>query len=170
MFIQHYPSNRDPEEDWHAIRRQLRSALRTLALIIAAFICIFLLFSCKSVEYVPVHTHSADTVYQSRLQRDSIYLHDSIYYAVQTRGDTVVEYQERWHTAYRDRLLHDTAYIAKHDTVPMPYAVIEKVEVERKLGWLKLTLMWTGGLVMSIGLLMIGYYVWRFVRDLRKLM
>lgn len=170
MFIKHYPSNRNPEEDWHAIRRQLCSALRTLALIIAAFICILFLFSCRSVEYVPVHTHSTDTVYQSRIQRDSIYLHDSIYYAVKTKGDTVVEYQERWHTAYRDRLLHDTAYVAKHDTVPMPYAVVEKVEVERKLGWLKLTLMWTGGIVMSIGLLMIGYYVWRLVRDIRKLM
>ncbi len=170
MFIQHYPSNRDPEEDWHAIRRQLRSAFRTLALIIATFICIFLLFSCKTVEYVPVHTHSTDTIYQSRLQRDSIYLHDSIYYAVQTKGDTVVEYQERWHTAYRDRLVHDTAYVAKHDTVPVPYTVVEKVEVEKKLNFFMRLLLWTGGIALALIAIIAGSFIWRIVRDWRRLM
>lgn len=51
---------------------------------------------------------------QIRLQRDSIYLHDSIH--IERKGDTV--YRERWRILWRDRLRHDTLYRYERDSIP----------------------------------------------------
>ena len=59
------------------------------------------------------HTHLSNTT-----QRDSIYLHDSIF--VYIRADTV--YLEKWHTRWRDR------ETVKTDTVTLTETKIETVE------------------------------------------
>lgn len=114
-----------------------RNALRgILAFIIAmVFLGIISLFtSCSTKKYVavPVPEYHSDTVRINSLQRDSIYLRDSIFVNQYTRGDTVYNLTERWHTYYNDRLLRDTAYFSRRDTVtvPMPGEVTKEVPAQ----------------------------------------
>ncbi len=104
-----------------------------LTYVVAAILFILLcacLTGCKT-KTVLVETVRTDTLTITRLQRDSIMLHDSIYVHEHQRGDTVFLEVNRWHTQYRDRWHHDSIYIATHDTIPRPYPV-EKF-VEKKL-------------------------------------
>jgi hypothetical protein len=97
---------------------------------IALAIALMLAFSgCTTTRYVPVEHHTTDTVYQSKLQRDSIWLHDSIH--VTERGDTIRI--ERWHTKYIEREVHDTLYQSKCDSIPIPYEVIKEVPRQKTL-------------------------------------
>ena len=106
---------------------------------IALAIALMLAFSgCTTTRYVPVEHHTTDTVYQSKLQRDSIWLHDSIH--VTERGDTIRI--ERWHTKYIEREVHDTLYQSVRDSIPVPYEVIK--EVPAKLSSLQTGLMVSG--------------------------
>ena len=98
------------------------------AVAISMIVCSFFT-SCKSVEYVPVIEHHTDTLIQTNLQHDSIYVHDSI--MVSQQGDTVRI--EKWHTKYVEREVHDTTYISKTDSIPKPYPVIQ--EVQAQLTW-----------------------------------
>lgn len=114
-----------------------------------------LLFSCKRVEYVTQEkvVYHTDTLRQTMMQRDSIYLHDSIAYKEYVKGDTVRIEREKWHTKYIDRLLHDTTYVSKVDT-----AYVEKTEVKevpRKKKWYESALEWLG----LFALLCISLYV-----------
>jgi hypothetical protein len=53
-------------------------------------------------------------------------VHDSIH--VSEKGDTVRI--ERWHTQYRDRIVRDTVYQSKHDSIPYPVEVVKEVPAE----------------------------------------
>ena len=92
-----------------------------LALLVLLACC---MTSCKSIEYVPVIEHKTDTVIQTKVQKDSLFLHDSVY--VKEKGDSVLI--ERWHTKYITRERHDTTYISKTDSIPVPYPVTKYVE------------------------------------------
>ena len=106
---------------------------------IALAIALMLAFSgCTTTRYVPVEHHTTDTVYQSKLQRDSIWLHDSIH--VSEKGDTIRI--ERWRTKYIEREVHDTLYQSVRDSIPVPYEVIK--EVPAKLSSLQTGLMVSG--------------------------
>lgn len=78
--------------------------------------CIAIMSGCspKTIETVIVKT---DTCFIQKTQRDSIYINDSIYIREVTAGDTVWITTEKWHTRWRDRIVRDTSYIAKCDTV-----------------------------------------------------
>jgi hypothetical protein len=98
------------------------------AIIVALLICA-LFGSCTTTQYVTVPEYHTDTLIQTNLQHDSIYVHDSI--MVSQQGDTVRI--EKWHTKYVEREVHDTTYISKTDSIPKPYPVIQ--EVPAKLTW-----------------------------------
>ena len=72
------------------------------------------LTACKSVQTA---TNSTINHINAQTQRDSIYLHDSIF--VRIRADTV--YLEKWHTRWREK------EITRTDTVQ-----IENIKVETK--------------------------------------
>ena len=92
------------------------------------------LTACKSVQTA---TNSTSNHTTAQLQRDSIYLHDSIYveYKHGTLGhpsisstspfirspDTIVV--EKWHTAYKDRIVQHT------DTIQVETTKTETVQV-----------------------------------------
>lgn len=87
---------------------------------LAPFMCmLFIICSCRTVKYVPVETIKVDTTYINKLQRDSIYMLDSVY--VKEKGDTVLI--EKYKYLYRDKLLRDTMYISKVDSIQVPYPV-----------------------------------------------
>lgn len=81
------------------------------------------LFSCRGVQYVPVETVKTDSVRIVDLQRDSIYVQDSV--IIRTKADTV--YVTKWRTEYRDALRVDTFYVERVDSVNTI------VEVEKRL-------------------------------------
>lgn len=83
--------------------------------------------SCTTTKYVPIIEHHTDTLIQTKVQKDSIWLHDSIH--VTEKGDTV--WIERWHIKWQTHLEHDTVYKARTDSVPVPYPVIKEVEKPR---------------------------------------
>ena len=123
----------NPQEAWyHGMKQRPQGDGCMLSVVSIAFliltIALMLAFSgCTTTRYVPVEHHTTDTVYQSKLHRDSIYLHDSI--RVSEKGDTIRI--ERWRTRYIERTSHDTLYQAKHDTIPQPYPVEKLVPRER---------------------------------------
>lgn len=104
--------------------------------------------SCTTTKYVPVIEHKTDTVLKYSTKRDSIWLHDSI--SVKEKGDTVRI--EKWHTKYVSKEVHDTTYISKTDSVPVPYEVVK--EVPRKRDMVDWVLTITG--MLSI----LGIIVW----------
>ena len=114
-----------------------------------------LLTACSSTKVVTVDRVRTDTVKTVRSVRDSIYMHDSI--RVTEKGDTVTI--ERWHTRYQDRLLLDTIYESRTDSVPVPYPV-EKL-VERQLSWWQHTQMYAGDVLL---LLLLGGAVYGVLR------
>jgi len=66
---------------------------------------------------------------------DSVFIHDSIF--IREGGDTVV--LERWHTYYRDRIVHDTVFEHTTDTIIKTETVEKVVEVQKKgsnAGWM----------------------------------
>lgn len=122
-------------------------------------VVVLTLCGCKSVEYVAVPQQHTDTLWQSHSLRDSIYVHDSTY--VFERGDTVMV--EKWHTKYKLKEVHDTTYVATHDTIPEPYPVEVVKEVEKDLSWWQQTRMHIGGVVIWLlgiaAVVLIGKFV-----------
>ena len=117
------------------------------------------LTGCKTVEYVPVTVveHKTDSIYFTQVQRDSIWMHDSI--SVKEKGDTVRI--EKWHTKYVEKQVHDTTYVAKHDSIPVPYEVIK--EVPAKLSKTEKGLMWTGLLSILAGFVFAAFKLKKFL-------
>ena len=96
--------------------------MRNVLLILAVII----LTCCKTterVEYVPVET--VKTEYRDRIVEtyDSVHITDSVYVAV--KGDTtlVYKYRDRW----KLKLVHDTAYVNRTDSIRTPYPVEKKL-------------------------------------------
>ena len=124
--------------------------------ILVGLMAAVLLAGCTTTKYVPVPEVHHDTVRITQQQRDSIYLHDSIYVQTLTRGDTVYLTTDRWHTLYRDRWSHDTLYQSRTDTIAKPYPV--EVEVPADLTWWQRLRIDIADIVL--GLLAIAGVVW----------
>ena len=119
---------------------------------------IFFLSGCTTTEYVTVEKVRTDTVNHSKVLRDSVWMHDSVY--IKEKGDTVTV--ERWHTEWRERLLFDTLLIATHDTLPQPYPVIK--EVEKSLSWWQRLRLYLGDGVLVFLLVVAAYYGYKAYR------
>ena len=101
-------------------------------------------FGCTTTKYVPVIEHQTDTLRQYLSIHDSIYINDST--VIHDKGDTVTI--DRWHTKYIKKEIHDTTYIATHDTIPEPYPVEVVKEVPADISWWQATKMHIGGVVL----------------------
>lgn len=86
------------------------------------------LFSgCKTITKTEViEKVRIDTLRETKWQKDSVWLHDSVY--IHQKNDTLLI--EKWHTKWRDRLLTDTVYRSKIDSIPYPVVVTEWKERE----------------------------------------
>ena len=142
-----------PPDYQEAFRRSFIRSIAILITVLIGLVICALFSSCTTTEYVPVIEHKTDTLIQTNLQRDSIYVHDSI--MVSQQGDTVRI--EKWHTKYVEREVHDTLYQAVHDSIPQPYPVIKEVPAD--LTWwqhfrisLANILLWVVGIVAVVTL------------------
>ena len=131
-----------------------------LGMLAAVAVLALLMCSCKSIEYVPVIEKEVhhDSIYFTQLQRDSIWLHDSI--RVEAKNDTIKI--EKWHTKYIEKLRVDTTYIAKTDTVPVPYEV--KVEVPAKMSKTQKGLMMIGLLSIMAAIVALAFWLKKLFR------
>lgn len=100
-----------------------KMCLTAIVSLMAVIICCIVCSSCRSVKYVPVESVRTEIEYRDRMQRDSIHVHDSIF--MYAKGDTI--FRDRWHTMYKDRLIRDTTYINKTDTIRVPYPVEKRL-------------------------------------------
>ena len=145
---------------------RMKAGCMQLASIIFSVILALLLFallnSCSTQRVVTVERRTTDTLMMLNSIRDSIYLHDSIFVSQQTAGDTVRIFTDRWHTAFRDRLVTDTIYRAVRDTVPVPYAVEKKVKAELTW-WQESRLVLANIVLILIGFLFL-YHVFKVLK------
>lgn len=131
--------------------------LEGVLVIILGMLVLWALCSCTKTEYITVEKVRKDTTYINKVQRDSIYLHDSTF--VKVAGDTV--WIERWHTKWQNHLEHDTVYKARTDSVPVPYPVTKYVE--KKLSWFQKTLIGVGILSIMALVIFIAFKLKRFL-------
>lgn len=106
--------------------------------------------SCTTTQYIPVIEHHTDTLIQTKVQHDSIYINDST--VITEKGDTVKI--EKWHTKYVEKQVHDTTYVAKRDSVPYPVEVVK--EVQRPLAKTQITMMVIGFICTFLVVIYIG--------------
>lgn len=110
---------------------------------------LFLLFLCGCrTEYVPLEVVKRDSVFIASLDRDSIFVRDSVF--VREKGDTVYKYKDKYVYVYKS--LVDTFFVYRDREVEVP------VPVERKLSWWERMKMeyaeWVIGVLMGIVLLL----------------
>lgn len=103
---------------------------RLLARLIAFILFLFLLLlsSCKTTSnttaIVPVHSATHDTILLSKVKYDSVYI--DRWQRIERKADTV--FYDRVKTEFRYRLLRDTVYKTRTDTIP----VVKQVPVVKK--------------------------------------
>lgn len=99
-------------------------------------------------DSIYLSTQRLDSLFRTIVKRDSVYQRDSIF--VYVKGDTVTKYVERvkyqhknrTDTIYRNRLLRDTLYINRTDSI-----TIEKpIYIEKQIKWYEHGFIWCGKL------------------------
>lgn len=150
--------NYDPERDAADIKHLVIGII--MGLIACALIT--MCTGCTTTKYVPVIEHKTDTVYQNKVKHDSIWQHDSV--QIMIKGDSVTI--DRWHTKYVSKEVHDTTYISKTDSVPVPYPVEKLVPAE--LTWWQQTRLHMANI--ALWALLIAVVVWVGKRHIKKLL
>lgn len=116
--------------------------------------------SCTRTCYIPIESVRTEYRDHTERERDSVFIHDSI--TVQQRGDTV--FLDRWHTQYRDRVVHDSIFSHNTDSIQVPYPV------ERQLSRWEMVKMDFGGVAIGVtGAVSIAIVVWLIKLIRRKL-
>ena len=131
--------------------------------IVGFMLAVLLLGSCTTTKYVTVPEVHTDTLRVTQHQRDSIYVHDSVWVSEQQRGDTILLTTTKWLTKYIERLSHDTIYQSKTDSVPVPYPVIK--EVPATLTWWQTFRLHMGDLALALLAITILLMVARWYRN-----
>jgi hypothetical protein len=128
-----------------------------IVLIIMGLLLCAMLSGCTTTKYVQVPVVHNDTTIVTKHHRDSIYVekHDSI--VLQTKGDTVTI--DRWHfrDRWRDRVMVDTFYQSKTDTV---IVVKEAAKAEAVPLW-KILWQRKWRLAIIIAIMAVSLWIWK---------
>lgn len=125
--------------------------------VIAITVIVLCLTGCKT-QYVPVETVRTEYVDRTELQRDSIFVKDSVF--LKEKNDTV--YLTKWRVEYREALRVDTFNIVKVDSINTI------VEVEMKLTRWQQTKMNIGAGVMYAVPILIAVGLFLLYRKQKK--
>jgi hypothetical protein len=112
-----------------------------------------LLYSCKSVKYIPVETTKIE--YRDNFVRDSIVRYDSVF--VKDKGDTLII--EKYRYLYKNRIVKDSIFI--NDTIRVPYPVEVIKQVKAPLSSWQNFQIWCGRLALFALLFVCMYFVWK---------
>ena len=78
------------------------------------------LTSCRTREQAfsqTVHQVHTDTLRIFQLRADTLRLHDSVFVREQVVGETIRIEKHHWHTAWQTRVLRDTVFATRTDTL-----------------------------------------------------
>lgn len=104
-----------------AIAAVLGLIMTTIAAVVIGAVCFFALAltGCTTTKYVPVEI--TKTEYKDKIKE--VHTTDSVVDTrfVYVKGDTIIDYRDR--IKWRDRYIHDSLYIERHDSIPVPYPV-----------------------------------------------
>lgn len=114
-------------------------------------VCVVMV-GCRTLPEPVAVRVERDSIYLSSVERDSVFVRDSV--TIREKGDTV--YRDRWRVEYRERVLRDTAYIARNDTIT------NVVEVERALSWWERTRMAAGDVALLGLVVLLSYMIFRY--------
>jgi len=148
--------------DEERIKAGCMQVVTFIVMLIVGLVLCALFGSCTTTKYLPVIEHKTDTVYQNKVKHDSIWQHDSV--QIMIKGDSVTI--DRWHTKYVSKEVHDTTYISKTDSVPVPYPVEKLVPAE--LTWWQQTRLHLANI--ALWALLIAVVVWVGKRHIKNLL
>lgn len=126
--------------------RNQERKVNVVIFIICIIVGSLLLSGCRSVKYVPVETVRIDSINVVKVEKDIVYEKDSVF--VMVKGDTV--FRDRTKIVYRDKLLCDTMYIERRDSVEVP------VLVEKELSWIQQKELDYAGLSIGINFILVA--------------
>ena len=119
---------------------------------------LYSLLSCSRVNYYPVEIYKTDSIFIKQYERDSIHTHDSVF--VKSKADTI--YINHWRTVYRDRVVRDTVFESRVDSVQ------NVVEVERDFTPWESICFSLGRVMLTIGAFILVYKLFILFRKLKK--
>lgn len=117
-------------------REEYKFGILTI-LMVLTIIALVLFTSCATPTKVvtptaePVIEYRDKVIYRDRV--DSVMVRDSVYVERVTKGDTIRETEYRY--KYIDRLRERVDTIALHDSIPVPYPVIETKVTNELTAW-----------------------------------
>lgn len=116
-------------------------------LIAAIFLFLMVSFLVSGCSPKIIENVRTQIEYRDRVQRDSLYFRDSIYVKEKVKGDTVYleKYIDRWR--YKEKSVHDTTYVAVHDTTTVTKEVekcLTAVQQMKQDSWWWLVLVLVG--------------------------
>lgn len=126
--------------------------VRIWCIILACIMIITLCTSC-SAQYIPVESVRYDSIFIAKLQKDSIFVHDSV--SIRVKPDTV--FKDKFKFVYKYVLLRDTMLTMRTDSIPVP------VPVEKKRTWWEQTKIDVGGYAVAIITIYILYRLMRWI-------
>lgn len=143
-------------EDDQDFRKMVLTMIVTLFL---SFLFLVGICSCTSVRYVPVESVRTDSIYLTKIEKEDVYLHDSVY--IKEKGDTIYMYKYRYLDRYK--FLTDTCYIARTDTI------VNVVEVERPLTRWEKAKQEVGGIAMGVLGVLVVLGIVRLIRRIKDI-
>ena len=106
-----------------------KSIIRHIILIALLCIVAWLMFGCKSVQYVPVETVKIE--YKDRLKIDSVIKYDSVYFDRYMKGDTAFIIKEKYKYLDKIKIVRDSVF--KTDSISVPYPVEKQLSKWEKV-------------------------------------
>lgn len=110
---------RNGKHPFDAVAAALALSMTIIVVLVVLAIGSLFLTGCTTTKYVPmevVRTEYKDNVREIRTT-DSVIDTRFVY----IKGDTVIDYRDR--VKWRDRYIHDTLSVERHDSIPVPYPV-----------------------------------------------
>lgn len=129
-----------------------KSTTRHIRLIVLLFITIWLLFGCRSIQYVPVETVKVE--YKDRLKIDSVIKYDSIFYDRYMKGDTIFVTKEKYKYIDKIKIVRDSVFRTDSIQVPFPIKVEKEVNM---LSSFQAFQIWCGRILLLLLGLWFGY-------------
>lgn len=139
------------------------AAALTVIMCLAAYAAVGLLIlaclaGCTRTVYEPVERVKTEMETVTRWRTDTVIQGDTRF--IYIKGDTVIDWRDRW----RDRTtqVHDTLYVERTDSVPVPYPV------ERELShWERTKVDYGGYAMVLLGAVIAVAVIW-LIKKIRK--